>query len=244
MAPPVLLAVYYGSPAFGIMAALFAVAMGWEWQHICRGRFGAAGVAICVGGGAAGILAATWPLAALAVSVTAAVVAALIAPRGADRPSPLWEAAGALYVAVPVAALVWLREAAGVPTLVWLFLVVWATDIGGYAAGKTIGGPLLAPAISPKKTWAGAGGGMVLALAVGVLVAQWLAVPVGPLLWASAAVSVVSQIGDLAESKVKRRFGVKDSGAIIPGHGGVLDRVDGLLAAAPVVAAAVLIGWG
>lgn len=121
--------------------------------------------------------------------------------------------------------------------LIYLLFCIWATDIGAYAAGKSIGGPKLAPRISPKKTWAGLVGGMLSAAAFGAGVAvafdaerPWLAAVLGMVL------AVVGQIGDLFESGIKRRFDVKDSGRLIPGHGGLLDRVDGLIVAAPVFA--------
>jgi phosphatidate cytidylyltransferase len=130
-------------------------------------------------------------------------------------------------------------------TLFWLLGVVWATDCGAYVAGRVIGGPLLAPIISPRKTWAGVAGGLVSAAAIGAGAAIWAKVgePAG-LIFASVALSIAAQGGDLLESAVKRHFEVKDSGAIIPGHGGLFDRLDGLLAAAPVLAAAYLVAGG
>jgi phosphatidate cytidylyltransferase len=123
----------------------------------------------------------------------------------------------------------------------FLLAVVSGTDTGAYFAGRTIGGPKLWPAISPNKTWAGAVGGLAMGLVAGLAVAAVFAVPVGPPLVAVAAVlSIAAQAGDLFESWVKRRFGAKDSGNIVPGHGGLMDRVDGLTFAA---ALAVLGGW-
>jgi phosphatidate cytidylyltransferase len=178
---------------------------------------------------------------ALAAIVTAAAVAPL-AQRLPGR-SPLWMLSGALYIGLPILSLVWLREQ-GRATLFWLLLVVWATDIGAYAAGRAIGGPKLLPRVSPAKTWAGLAGGAIAAAAVGAV--SGLAGQASPVALAvlSAGLAVVSQAGDLGESWVKRRFGVKDTSAIIPGHGGMLDRVDGLLAAAPVVALLCLLFGG
>jgi phosphatidate cytidylyltransferase len=116
--------------------------------------------------------------------------------------------------------------------------VVWCTDIGGYFAGRTIGGPKLWPRVSPNKTWAGAAGGFVLSLLVAAGFAMNGFGRMAPLLLIAAALSVASQLGDLFESAVKRRFGVKDSSHIIPGHGGLMDRLDGYVAA--VVLAAIL----
>lgn len=148
-------------------------------------------------------------------------------------------------MALPILALVWLREHGGLSTLIWIFIVVWVTDIGGYVFGKKIGGPKLSPSISPNKTWAGLLGGAVSAMVAGALVA-FLVNPeaVWTLIFCSGGLAIVEQISDLSESYVKRRFGVKDSGHIIPGHGGVLDRVDGLVLTAPVVALATYIAQG
>ena len=143
---------------------------------------------------------------------------------------------GLAYAAIPAASLAFLRDAdtAGLWAILFLFAVVWSTDILAYFVGRALGGPKLAPAISPGKTWSGAIGGAaagtMAALAVGALGAS----PISPGLIAAAGLvlSVLSQAGDLFESAVKRRFGVKDSGWLIPGHGGVMDRVDALAAAA------------
>jgi phosphatidate cytidylyltransferase len=134
----------------------------------------------------------------------------------------------------------------GFVALLFVLAVVWATDIGGYFAGRGIGGPKLWPTVSPKKTWAGAIGGFTASLAVALLVAIFdphrgdpaLALRTGPLLALAAVLSIAAQFGDLFESAVKRRFGVKDSSHLIPGHGGLMDRLDGFIAA--IVLAAIL----
>jgi phosphatidate cytidylyltransferase len=149
-----------------------------------------------------------------------------------------WTAAGFLYAAAAEIASVLLRLDAvkGFVALVFVLLIVWVTDSGGYFAGRGIGGPKLWPRVSPKKTWAGAIGGFAASLAVaGIFAAAGLG-KTGPLLMISGLLSVVSQLGDLFESAVKRRFGVKDSSQIIPGHGGLLDRLDGFVAAVAVAA--------
>ncbi|RJF70318.1 phosphatidate cytidylyltransferase [Rhodopseudomonas palustris] len=152
-----------------------------------------------------------------------------------------WTATGLGYAAVALLASVLIRRDPeyGFVALVLIFLIVWGTDIGGYFAGRGIGGPKLWPRVSPKKTWAGAIGGLLLSLAValGFVLAGYGKLL--PLLVLATVLSTVSQLGDLFESAVKRRFGVKDSSHIIPGHGGLLDRLDGYVAA---VALAVLIG--
>ncbi len=149
-------------------------------------------------------------------------------------------AGGFLYVGIPSFALLslsWVWEA----LVFWVFLVTWATDIFAYFAGRAIGGPKLAPRVSPNKTWAGLIGGMFGAALFGWLTATWFEME--PLfLWAGAAMGLVAQAGDLFESWLKRRAGVKDSGALLPGHGGVLDRLDGLLAVALVTTLLLMAG--
>lgn len=154
-----------------------------------------------------------------------------------------WLALGMVYIALSCWALWRLRVDPewGRVTLFWLLAVVWGADTGGYVFGRTLGGPKLAPAISPNKTWSGFLGGTFTSALCGWAVVYFvLDNQVYNVEWQiaafSAAIAVISQIGDLFESWIKRRFGVKDSGAIIPGHGGLFDRVDGLVAAALVVA--------
>lgn len=170
---------------------------------------------------------------ALIVLATGLVVAVSIAP---DRRN--WVAAGFLYAAAAEVAsvLVRLDPVKGFAALMFVLLIVWVTDTGGYFAGRGIGGPKLWPKVSPKKTWAGAAGGFAASLAVATGFAALGLGNTGPLLLLGAALSVVSQLGDLFESAVKRRFGVKDSSHIIPGHGGLMDRLDGFVAAVVVAA--------
>jgi phosphatidate cytidylyltransferase len=151
-----------------------------------------------------------------------------------------WTTAGFGYAAAAQVAsvLVRLDQFWGFVALILILLVVWVTDIGGYFAGRGIGGPKLWPRVSPRKTWAGAVGGFAASLVVAAGFAVFGLARTGPLLVLGAALSIVSQLGDLFESAVKRRFDVKDSSQIIPGHGGLLDRLDGFVAA--VVLAAIL----
>ncbi|WP_326524265.1 phosphatidate cytidylyltransferase [Sphingomonas sp.] len=147
---------------------------------------------------------------------------------------------GAIYVGLPVFALLLLREQPnGLLLTFWALALVWATDIGAYFAGRSIGGPKIAPTISPSKTWAGLIGGVIAATAFAFALHVWAGlpfrlVPFTPLL------AVVAQAGDFYESWLKRRAGVKDSGTLLPGHGGVLDRLDGLVPVAPLAALIVL----
>ena len=155
---------------------------------------------------------------------------------------PLWLVAGTFYAAIFFASLWFLRRdpAFGFTVLVWIFAMVWAVDIAAYFAGRRVGGPKLWPAVSPNKTWSGAIGGTIGGLIAGSIVIMVSGLMLRPMHAAIMLVLIiVAQLGDLMESAVKRRFGVKDSGHLIPGHGGLMDRCDSLIAAAP---AALLIG--
>jgi phosphatidate cytidylyltransferase len=149
-----------------------------------------------------------------------------------------WTAAGFVYAAAAEIAsvLVRLDQAEGFAALMLILLVVWVTDTGGYFAGRGIGGPKLWPRVSPRKTWAGAIGGFAASVAVTAGFAALGLGKTGPLLLLGAVLSIASQLGDLFESAVKRHFGVKDSSQLIPGHGGLLDRLDGLVAAVVLAA--------
>jgi phosphatidate cytidylyltransferase len=156
----------------------------------------------------------------------------------------IWSAAGFFYALFPALALLWIRDRAesGFELLIWVFIVTWSTDIGAYFAGRAIGGPKLAPAISPNKTIAGLFGGIVSAGLAGFAWAQATHLP-SLLIWVAPLLAVAAQTGDLFESWMKRRAGVKDSGTWLPGHGGALDRLDGLVPVAVITAALVLGGY-
>jgi len=151
-----------------------------------------------------------------------------------------------MYIGLAGVALLVLRHDpdVGRNNVVFLFLVIWASDISAYLAGRSLGGPKLAPRVSPNKTWSGSLGGLLGAVSVGVLVAMLIGAEVS--IWQAALVAAVlgvaTQSGDMFESWMKRRSGVKDSSGLLPGHGGLLDRLDGVLAASPVAALIALIG--
>lgn len=243
-------ATYASGWPFRLLAALAAAMMLLEWNDMHRIRRGW-----------------TWP----AVAAVAAILLAgteLLFPAAANNPelidgdhlerawrgfAALVAAAaliglagrsvalgwGLLYVGIPAFALIVLNWA-WAELVLWLFLTVWAVDIFAYFAGRGIGGPKLAPRISPNKTWAGLIGGMAGA-AIVAAIAAW-AMRLDPLfVWLGAPMALLAQLGDLYESAVKRRHGVKDSGTILPGHGGVLDRLDGLLPASVATFAALLL---
>lgn len=163
--------------------------------------------------------------------------------RQGKAPQGLIALVGLCYLAPATIALIWIRDDAmvGRDNMLFVLLVVWASDIGAYLAGRLIGGPKLAPLVSPGKTWSGAVGGLISACLVGVAAVS----PSGHGAALNAAcvaggLGIAAQLGDLLESHLKRRFGVKDSGWLIPGHGGLLDRLDGMLTAAPLAAFLIL----
>jgi phosphatidate cytidylyltransferase len=154
-----------------------------------------------------------------------------------------WYIGGFLYALISALALLWVRDRAdnGIAQVLWVFIIVWSTDIGAYFAGKAIGGPKLAPAISPGKTWAGFYGGVAAATILGAGWTLFTSLHLVDLLLAPLF-AVAAQGGDLFESWMKRRAGIKDSGDWLPGHGGVFDRLDGLLPVAILTAIAVMAG--
>ncbi|MEO6580499.1 MAG: phosphatidate cytidylyltransferase [Sphingomicrobium sp.] len=154
-----------------------------------------------------------------------------------------WTLAGFAYALVPALALLWIRDRVpqGLELVYWIFVVTWTTDIGAYFAGRAIGGPKLAPTISPNKTIAGLVGGMVSAGLASWAWVQYVMLPL-PLLWLAPLFAGSAQGGDLFESWLKRRANVKDSGTMLPGHGGILDRLDGLVVVATLTAVVQLAG--
>ena len=247
LAPLALLCIWLGAVPWTALIAVAAVGLGMEWANLCGKRALAwPGVAVPIQLAAAGIVtAAGMPLVAVPLLLLGTGLVLLSTGRRAL-------AAGVLYVGLPLVALAWLRGAGevGRANVLFVVLIVWASDIGAYLVGRMVGGPKLAPAISPGKTWSGAIGGLVIAMAVGEAAAHAFGGGLAPHVAGRAAavacmLGVASAAGDLVESWIKRRFGVKDSGRLIPGHGGLLDRLDGLLAAAPAASLlALVLGHG
>lgn len=241
LGPAVLGIVYLGEGFTDFLFTAAAAVMAWEWSRLCgEGRLERAGQ-VAIMAVTASLVAAVIGYYQIAVWIMAvgAMGTAVTVSRSTSKAPPLWYALGVVYVATASMALVWLRELpeVGRDLLFWLLFVVWATDTGAYAAGKTIGGPKLAPTISPRKTWAGLIGGMISAALVSLAAGLFRGVEeLAVLAVMGAAVALVSQAGDLFISKLKRRFGAKDSSNLIPGHGGLLDRGDGLIASALAVA--------
>lgn len=222
---------------FLILVMAGGVIVAWEWGRLTRGN-GFDGTAVVAGVSVAAVavfVSFGRPDFALFVFTAACIAIGLTAATGRAG----WSLVGLAYAALPAFALVWLRSdlSLGATAVLYLFAVAWTTDTASYAAGRLIGGPKLAPRISPKKTWSG----FIIGALAPALVGYAFAVALkGTSPWRLALVSVAlalaCQMGDLVESWVKRRFGAKDMSQMIPGHGGLLDRIDGLLFAAILAA--------
>ncbi|MGF1464276.1 MAG: phosphatidate cytidylyltransferase [Maricaulaceae bacterium] len=237
LAPLAVGAALAGGWWFASFVAVFAFAMAWEWTAMSDRRAGpvAYGLAMLVSGGAPLSFCAVGAEAALGLVAIGAVAAAV---ERAKRRKAWRGFAGVWYVSAPCIALVFLRQAdpGGLSAIEYIFAVLRAADIAAYVFGFWIGGPKLLPVASPNKTWTGLAAALVCGSAAGAAVA-WIqggGIIMGIGLAAPLAMAAVS--GDLMESLLKRRFGVKDAGRIIPGHGGVLDRVDALMLASSVFA--------
>ncbi len=238
MMPPALAAAWFGWPWLPALVAAAAAGMGFEWARLVGA--GTGGALIVATPLAATVLAAfAYPAAACAVAVMgAATVGAQAVGRAA--PAPLWAAFGTLWLALGSVSFLWVAATAGRATVIWLLALVWAADSAAFAIGRAVGGPRLAPVLSPNKTWAGFVGGLGGAAIAGAAAAAMSGAAMAVLVPLSVLVGVAAQLGDLGESAAKRRFKVKDSGGLIPGHGGLLDRLDSLLAAALALGALVL----
>jgi len=234
LAPSAIAIAYAGGWFWLGLVTLAAIGLYVEWLTIVGARTPrvmAAGIVTLFGAAVwlgIGRIGATYVIVALGV-----IVAALLSPHRRG-----WAALGGCYAFAALIASVAVRldQVWGFTALMFVLLIVWVTDIGGYFAGRGLGGPKLWPRVSPKKTWAGAIGGFVASLCVAAGFAAFGLGRTGPLVLLGAVLSVASQLGDLFESAVKRRFGVKDSSHIIPGHGGLLDRLDGFVAAVVLAA--------
>jgi phosphatidate cytidylyltransferase len=238
-----LTATYAGGFYFVAFWGLAALGVAWEWQRMIGGekawlRTSAAAVAL--------VAAAPWALFAHArIALRILIAGAIAAGAAADANRRLPAGAGVLYAGAAMLAPSLLRASPtqGLAATLWLYAIVWGTDIGAYFGGRLLGGPKLWPAISPGKTWSGALMGAVVSTVIAVIVAA-VSVPVAlrwlPLIEVGIFASALSQAGDLFESSMKRRAGVKDSSRLIPGHGGLMDRLDGFIVAATFAAA---VGW-
>ena len=236
-----------GGHAFAIFTAAFAAAMAWEWVRMSDRQAPPRAFAVATGTAVgAALLAAQDAYGWTVFWIAAGSIAAWLdrRPRGRAFEAP----AGVAYVAGAAAVLVGLRGGGhgGLEAVVFLLAVVWAADIFAYLAGSWIGGPKLLPAASPNKTWAGLLAGLLFGVGAGVLLADWVGAGPGRAIAVAAPTALAAVAGDLLMSLAKRRFGVKDAGSLIPGHGGVLDRVDALMLATLFAGAWALLapgGW-
>ncbi|MEH3106743.1 MAG: phosphatidate cytidylyltransferase [Sphingomonas fennica] len=225
-----LAALALGGVAFWLLAATAGLLMVAEWGGLAHAPLKRISLSLLFF--AAAMLIASPFLAgpnrdAVAMLLTAALAVALSAGGR--------QAAGLLYAGLPVIGLIFLRDRPdGIAITLWTLAIVWATDIGAYFCGRRFGGPRLAPGISPAKTWSGLIGGVASAAVLGAVVAAATGLP-PMLLWLAAPLAVLAQMGDLFESFLKRRASVKDSGRLLPGHGGALDRLDGVVPVAMLV---------
>jgi phosphatidate cytidylyltransferase len=237
--PAVLADVWAGGIWFHLFVALIGILMALEWVTIVH-RGSPVQFALHAAGAMCGAL---LPLdvglagGLIAIAVIALLSAAVAAHE--EGGGPAWRYLGVLYVSLPPVAFVILRNDPlhGVAAILLIMLMVWAADTLAYFAGRIIGGPKLAPSISPKKTWAGLAGAMAGSALAALALAKAMGLQSAMILVLIAAMlAIVEQAGDLFKSAMKRQYGVKDSGRLIPGHGGVIDRVDGLVAVATVAA--------
>lgn len=244
--------VWWGGYFFTALIGIIAIVISWEWGHLVSRKSAKLITALTLGLSLLGIFAvlsqqAAWIIAAyiIGVVILCLVLGAYLRIFIQDtRTNAIWSAAGVFYLCLSVFAMTWIRL--GVPHgqwfSLWLLAVVWAADIGAYIAGRLIGGPKFAPRISPQKTWSGFWGGTVMGIIISVAVTLthgqsfWLFVILG------CVIAVAAHLGDLLESAAKRHFGVKDMSQIIPGHGGLLDRIDGLIMAALTFAVLIWLG--
>lgn len=248
LAPLVLACIYLGGWTFYVLCALAAAGIQWEWTRLAMTRPDAK---VLLPGFAALLAALLFTgldrqnAAIAAVAIGAALAGSVVwaSPLALrDRNSPFWAAAGVVYGGVAFLGPALLRRdpVLGLTAVLFLTITVWATDIFAFGSGRSIGGPPLWLRVSPNKTWSGAVGGLIGGVAAGTLVAYASGIDkLAAVALVGLVLSALAQAGDLLESAVKRRFGAKDTSGLIPGHGGLMDRLDGFLVAA---LAALLIG--
>lgn len=243
MLPVAAAVVWVGGWPFALLVSVLSAAMFWEWHRMPGDGGDPARSRSSLYVGVAGCLLAPLPVLSADVWITVVgggflvLTVGVLLQEGAEHRG--FRLTGYIYIWLSGAAMAWLRAMPddGLVTVVWLFGIVVATDTAAYFTGKTLGGPKLAPRISPKKTWSGLFGGMAGAAIVGGVLAAVIEADIAPVALASGGFAIIAQIGDLLVSKAKRKFDVKDSSNLIPGHGGVLDRFDGFLAVSLVMAA-------
>ena len=242
MAAVAALFTFSGVTTFSVLVVVVALLLSWEWGRLVHGRDADVVVAIHVGSaGAAAALAAFGYVGLGLLALPIGAILAMVLSLGRNS---AYSALGVFYAGLPAVTLIWLRSdpTLGLLAIIFIIVIVVASDTFGFLSGRVLGGPRLWPRLSPNKTWSGMIGALVASSIIGALF--WFAVPGASAVRLAATgvvLSLAAQAGDLAESALKRRFGAKDSGSLIPGHGGVMDRVDGLIAAAAVVGLATFV---
>lgn len=237
---------YVGGYVWAALVAIIAVRVMYEWLRMTDPDVGVIGQAIAIIGLLVSLVYAVQGLpvwAVAAMGITALFAVAERVPRG----NPGWTAIGIPYIILPSILLILLRgseigfNTRGFTQLVFIIFVVIAADVGAYFGGSSIGGPKLAPKLSPNKTWSGVFSGLILASLVAIIVGLFIGLPIMTSVLLALPIVIFSVVGDLLESTVKRRVGIKDTGTLLPGHGGLLDRLDSLMLA--VVGGALLFLW-
>lgn len=234
MAPVVLGGVFLGEPALNILVLVCAAMLAWEWAQMVPNQKPSVYSLSYL----ASVAVAIWVKDPTTILWVMCGATALVWYKASNEKHRKLLTLGVPYITLGLGSLVWLFNCVGVLTTLWFVLAIWSIDVGGYLVGCSVKGPKLAPKISPNKTWSGLAGGMLFSIIVSVVYAYLLGDAQACLAFAllGALLAVVEQTGDLVESAIKRYLGLKDSSDLIPGHGGIFDRIDGMIFAAPFVA--------
>lgn len=224
---------YIGYPFVQLFALLVGTLMAWEWVNMVPNRNAVTYALIYTFVLAVAILTGIWSV--YFVSLIGGML--LIGIKSKDEEWRKMLMLGVPYITIGIGSIIWLYELVSFSVTLWFLLVVWCVDIGGYVVGCSLRGPKLAPKISPNKTWSGLIGGVLFSVSASSIFCYFVGASEHNLFYGTLAamIAVIAQIGDLVESHIKRTLGLKDSSQLIPGHGGVFDRVDGLIFAAPIV---------
>ena len=224
---------YAGYPCVQIMALVFGSMLAWEWANMVPNKNSGFYSIIYT------VTLALSIFLGFSISFLVFLLAAVALTWYKSKNEALRNllVLGLPYVSIGVGAIVWLYDLTGFDVALWLLIVVWSVDIGGYAVGSSVKGPKLAPKISPNKTWSGLLGGMSFSAVASAIFCYLISADANVVYYAglAAIIAVLAQVGDLIESHIKRRLNIKDSSNLIPGHGGVFDRIDGLIFVAPLV---------
>lgn len=224
---------FAGYPWVQLFTVVFGSMLAWEWAHMVPNQKNAFYAALYTA--ALGVAVMLSSFIGFFIFLAGATILAWFKSKDETRRNLL--VLGVPYIAIGVGSILWLYELTGFLVTLWLLIVVWSVDVGAYLVGSTLKGPKLAPKISPNKTWSGLIGGMLTSVLASAIFCHAIGADANVLFYGvlAAIIAVVAQIGDLVESHIKRSLNIKDSSNLIPGHGGVFDRIDGLIFAAPLV---------